>query len=50
MVDTGGRRGSVRKDPARGTWTVTVDVAEIGSTRRRQVRRHDHLYAGTFQI
>jgi hypothetical protein len=39
MANTGGRRGSVRKDPRRGTWTVVVDTAEVGSTARQQVRR-----------
>lgn len=39
MADTGGRRGSVRKDAARGTWYVIADVAEVGALQRKQVRR-----------
>lgn len=39
MANTGGRRGSVRKDTRRGTWTVVVDTADVGSTARAQVRR-----------
>jgi integrase len=39
MANTGGRRGSVRKDTRRGTWTVVVDTADVGSTARQQVRR-----------
>ena len=39
MANTGGRRGSVRKDPRRGTWTAVVHTAEVGSTARQQVRR-----------
>ncbi len=39
MSDTAGRRGSVRRDPARGTWTVVVDASDIGAATRRQVRR-----------
>jgi len=38
MSDTAGRRGSVRRDPARGTWTVVVDASDIGAATRRQVR------------
>jgi integrase len=39
VTDTGGRRGSVRKDPARGSWYVIADVAEVGALQRKQVRR-----------
>jgi integrase len=39
MAHTAGRRGSVRKDNRRGTWTVVVDTADVGSTARQQVRR-----------
>jgi integrase len=39
VTDTGGRRGSVRKDPRRGTWYVIADVADVGALQRKQVRR-----------
>jgi hypothetical protein len=39
MADTAGRRGSVRKDRARGTYTVVVDVAPVGEIVRKQLRR-----------
>jgi len=39
MSDTAGRRGSVRRAPARGTWTVVVDASDFGAVTRRQVRR-----------
>lgn len=39
MANTAGRQRSVRKDNRRGTWTVVVDTAEVGSTARQQVRR-----------
>ena len=39
MPDTAGRRGSVTKDPARGTYTVVVDTSDVGAVKRSQVRR-----------
>jgi integrase len=39
MGSTGGRRGSVRKDKRRGTYTVVVDIAPVGELARRQLRR-----------
>src|ERR1700709_1780045 len=39
VTDTVGRRGSVRKDAARGSWYVIADVAEVGALQRKQVRR-----------
>jgi integrase len=42
MADTAGRRGSVRRDPGRRTWTVVVDAADIGAATRKQVRRRGY--------
>lgn len=39
MPDTAGRRGSVTKDPVRGTYTVVVDTSDVGAVKRSQVRR-----------
>ncbi len=39
MPDTAGRRGSVTKDRARGTYTVVVDTSDVGAAKRSQVRR-----------
>ncbi|HET9875535.1 MAG TPA: Arm DNA-binding domain-containing protein, partial [Mycobacterium sp.] len=39
MADTGGRRGSVRRDKARGTFYVVVDVSEVGAATRKQIKR-----------
>ena len=45
MGSTSGRRGSVRKDKARGTYTVVVDIAPVGEVARRQVRRRGFVTA-----
>jgi len=39
MGSTGGRRGSVRKDRTRGTYSVVVDIAPVGEVARRQLCR-----------
>jgi integrase len=39
VADTGGRRGSVRRDKARGTFYVVVDVSEVGAATRKQIKR-----------
>ena len=39
MSSTAGRRGSITRDPSRGTYTVAVDVAVAGGPRRQIKRR-----------
>ena len=39
MSGTAGRRGSITRDPKRGTYSVAVDVAPAGGPRRQIKRR-----------